>query len=240
MQFGYDFKTTNNNLDFGGTQVSRNTAEVDQFPIAYAANLTDNWGASSITSGLTFSPGGLTPNNHSSDFQPAAGQSGIPGAVSRYVYWRSDFTRLTKLPLNTIWAFRALAQLSSANLLYTEKLIGGGGDILRGYDPNSILGDNGVIMSNELRSPAWKLMPEHSLGSLQFVAFWDYGHLVAAHSYAGEVNSVSASSVGSGARYNFRNNMTGRFDYGWQLIHLPNTNSEARSHLANIALTVAY
>ena len=240
LQFGYDFKTTNNNLDFGGTQVSRNTAEVDQFPIAYAANITDAWGASSLTSGLTFSPGGLTPNNHSSDFQPASGQSGIPGAVSRYTYWRTDFTRLTKLPSKTVWAFRALGQLSSANLLYTEKLIGGGPDILRGYDPNSVLGDNGFIMSNELRSPTWKPAPEHNIGGLQFVAFWDYGHLVATHSYPGVVNSLNASSVGTGARYNLRTNLTGRFDYGWQLIHLPDTNSQARSHLASVGLTLAY
>jgi hemolysin activation/secretion protein len=240
VQIGYDFKTTNNNLLFGGTQVSRTTAEIDQFPVAYAANLTDKWGASSFTTSLVFSPGGLTSNNHSNDFQPGVGQSGIPGAQARYVYWRSDFSRLTKTPGNTVYAFHLLGQVSSTNLLYTEQLAGGGPEILRGYDPNSVLGDNGIVMSNEFRSPAWKPMPEYNLGQLQLIAFWDYGHLSAAQAFAGAVNSVNASSVGTGVLYNLRSNVTGRFDYGWQLIRLPNLNPDARSHLASLALTVAY
>ncbi len=95
-------------------------------------------------------------------------------------------------------------------------------------------------MSNELRSPSWKPAPEYNLGNLQFVVFWDYAHLTATHAIAGDVNSVSASSVGTGVRYNLRTNLTGRFDYGWQLIHLPNTNTDGRAHLAAIALTIAY
>ena len=48
LQFGYDFKTTNNNLAFGGTQVSKTSAEIDQFPLAYAANATDPLGVSRL------------------------------------------------------------------------------------------------------------------------------------------------------------------------------------------------
>jgi hemolysin activation/secretion protein len=238
LQLGYDFKTTNNNLDFGGTQVSRNTAEIDQFPVAYTANLTDNLGTSSFTTSVTFSPGGLTPDNHTDDFQPALNQSGIPGASARYTYWRTDFTRLNRLPEKAVWAFRMIGQTSSTNLLYTEKLLAGGQDLLRGYDPNSVAGDRGVIISNELRTPSFTPFPEHGLGQWQFVAFWDYAHLAAAQAIAGEVNELSASSVGPGVRYNLRSNLTARFDYGWQLVHLPNAGP--RSHLASIALTMAY
>ncbi|HEY3936293.1 MAG TPA: ShlB/FhaC/HecB family hemolysin secretion/activation protein [Bryobacteraceae bacterium] len=238
LQFGYDFKTTNNNLDFGGAEVSRNSAEIDQFPVAYTANRTDALGTSSFTTSLTFSPGGLTPNNHSNDFQPGLNQSGIPGAMSRYTYWRSDLTRLTRLPQKAVWAFRMMGQTSSTNLLYTEKLLAGGPDLLRGYDPNSVYGDRGIILSNELRSPSFTPLPERGLGQWQFIAFWDYGHLMAAHATAGEVNTLSASSIGPGVRYNLRSNLTARFDYGWQLIHLPN--ADPRSHLASLGLTIAY
>jgi len=238
VQFGYDFKTTNNNLDFGGSQVSRNASEIDQFPVAYAANLTDRLGASSFTTGVTFSPGGLSGDNHTTDFQPALGQSGIPGAVARYTYWRSDLTRLTKLPQKMVWASRLVGQTSSGNLLYTEKLLGGGPDLLRGYDPNSVAGDRGVLLSNELRSPTFRPFPEQNLGQWQFVAFWDYGHVLAEHAFVGAVNRMTASSVGSGVRYNLRSNVTARFDYGWQLMHLPD--ASPRSNLASLALTVAY
>ena len=123
LQAGYDFKTTNNNLAFGGTQVSRNSSEIDQFPLAYAANLTDKWGSSSFSTSLVFSPGGITPNNTNASFQPGLQQSGLFGASSHYFYWRSDLSRLNKLPGNAVYAFRLLGQTSSSNLLYTEKLL---------------------------------------------------------------------------------------------------------------------
>src|SRR5262249_10010472 len=36
LQVGYDFKTSNNNLDFGGVTVSNTTTEIDQFPLIYS------------------------------------------------------------------------------------------------------------------------------------------------------------------------------------------------------------
>jgi hemolysin activation/secretion protein len=240
LQIGYDFKTTNNNLDFGGDQVSRTNSEIDQFPIAYAANLTDHLGASSFTTSIVLSPGGLSPGNRSTDFQPGFGQSGIPGATDRYAYWRGDFNRLTKLPAQAVYAFRLMGQVSSTNLLYTEKLAAGGPDILRGYDPNSVLGDRGVVMSNELRSPALNPFPEHVVGEVQFLAFWDYAHLAAAHPDAGSVNLLNASSLGTGLRYNLRSNLCARVSYGWQLVRLPDTNPGARDQFAAVALTMAY
>jgi hemolysin activation/secretion protein len=240
LQVGYDFKTTNNNLAFGGDQVSSTSTEIDQFPFAYAANLTDHLGASSFTATIVLSPGALTPENHASFFQPAYGQSGIPGAMARYAYWRGDFNRLTKLPMKSVYAFRLLGQVSSTNLLYTEKLAAGGPDILRGYDPNSILGDRGIVMSNELRSPALNPFPEHSLGEVQFLTFWDYAHLAAEHPDAGEVNLTNASSVGAGFRYNLRSNLTARVGYGWQLVRLPTANPAARDQFADVSFTMAY
>lgn len=240
LQFGYDFKTTNNNLAFGGTAVSRTSTEIDQFPVAYAANLADRFGASSFTTSVTFSPGGMSPNNHSDDFQPAFGQSGISGAMSRYTYWRSDFTRLTKLPKQAVYALHLAAQTSSANLLYTEKLSAGGPDLLRGYDPNSVYGDRGLVMSNELRSPSLKPYPEHAFGYAQLYTFWDYGALSVAKSFAGEANSLSASSVGAGVRYEVRSKLTARVNYGRALIQLPNQNAAARNQFTDLALTLAF
>jgi hemolysin activation/secretion protein len=193
-----------------------------------------------LTTSVVFSPGGLSPDNHSDFLQPGLNQSGIPGAMAHYAYWRSDFNRLTKLPVKAVYAFRLIGQISSTNLLYTEKLAAGGPDILRGYDPNSVLGDRGVVMSNELRSPALNPLPEHAFGEVQFLTFWDYAHLAAAHPDAGETNLVNASSVGVGLRYNLRSNLSARVGYGWQLIRLPDTNPGARDQFADISLTMAY
>ncbi len=240
LQIGYDFKITNNNLAFGGSQVARTSSQIDQFPLIYAFNLSDSKGSSSFTTSVFFSPGGLTPTNSTAFFQPGDNQSGIPGARARYAYWRSDFTRLTKMPYKGVYAFRLLGQTSSGNLLYTEKLAAGGPDLLRGYETNSIYGDRGFVMSNELRTPALKPWPEHGLGEAQFYIFSDYGHLMAARDFPGVVNSLSASSAGVGLRYELRNNLTTNVNYGRALIQLPDTNSQARNSFINLALTVAY
>jgi len=226
LEIGYDFKTTNNNLLFGGTEVSRTNLEIDQFPVVYAANLMDKWGSSALTTSVNFSPGHLSGNNNNAAFQPSGDQSGRELASARYVYWRADANRLTKLPADCIWSLRVVGQTSSSNLLYTEQLAGGGPDILRGYDPNSLLGDKGIIVSNELRSPAFH-QPSGEvrswLGDLQVLGFWDWAHMASVHPVVDTINHLNASSAGVGLRYNLRSNVTAKLDYGWQLQHIPST-----------------
>jgi hemolysin activation/secretion protein len=244
VQVGYDFKTTNNNLDFGGEQISRNTTEIDQLPVSYSMNLTDRWGATAISSAVTFSPGGMTPNNNRAAFEPAEAQSGRPFANARYVYWRNDLNRITKLPANMTWATRMIGQVTPSSLLYTEQLAVGGPDLLRGYDPYSLLGDNGIILSNELRSPAFgphatgkNDQPGSSLwGQTQVLGFWDCATLHDNHPNESYLANLDASSIGLGMRYNIRTHMAFRFDYGWQLRQVPGTNG--RGQLANIALVL--
>jgi hemolysin activation/secretion protein len=232
FQTGYDFKTTNNDLDFGGVAVSSNSLEIDQFPVSYLANLTDQWGVSSSATTAVYSPGSLTPGNKPAEFQAAGASYGFPS--HRYLYLREDFQRLTRLPFGAVWAVRAVAQVSNNNLLYTEQLVGGGPDLLRGYQTNSILGDQGIILSNELRTPPLRRVRDQRIGQLQFLGFWDYGSLHAHKAIEGYENDVNASSIGVGARYSLRTNVTAKFDYGWQLRSLPGV--PGGGHMANIGL----
>jgi hemolysin activation/secretion protein len=241
LALGYDFKTTNNNLQFGGTQVSRTNVEIDQFPLIYAANLTDKWGSTSLTTSITYSPGHITPNNTDSAFQPGSGQSGRLLASSRYAYWRSDATRLTKLPEGSIWSLRLIGQTSTSNLLYTEQLAGGGPDILRGYDPNSVLADRGVIVSNELRSPSFHIIPGETyswLGNWQALGFWDWAHLSAVSDSPGALNHLSASSAGMGLRFSWSSHISAKADWGYQLQHIPGSGN--RDQLLNFSLMTSY
>lgn len=234
LQAGYDFKTTNNNLNFGGVAISTSTLEIDQFPVSYSANFTDPWGVSSSSTTLIYSPGGLTPNNTASAFQSADAAFGVGLASNRYLYLREDFSRLTKLPYGAVWSTRIVAQASNAGLLYTEQLVAGGPDLLRGYPTNSILGDEGVIVSNELRAPPTRHAFGQSISRLQFLGFWDYGSLHANKAVAGYDDNVDASSIGAGLRYSLRTNITAKFDYGWQLRSLPGI--PGIGHNANIGL----
>ncbi|HSU59671.1 MAG TPA: ShlB/FhaC/HecB family hemolysin secretion/activation protein [Bryobacteraceae bacterium] len=234
LQAGYDFKITNNNLDFSGVAVSSNSLEIDQFPVSYLANLTDPWGVNSSSTAAVYGPGSLTAGNKPVEFQAAGPSYGFPSP--RYLYVREDFSRLTRLPFGAVWSVRALAQISNANLLYTEQLVAGGPDLLRGYQTNSILGDQGAIVSNELRMPPLRKAFDQQIGQLQFLGFWDYGSLHAHKTIEGYVNDVNASSMGVGMRYNFRTNVTAKIDYGWQLEPLPGF--PRRGHMANIGLVL--
>lgn len=236
---GYDFESTNSNLAFGGTQVMRNSAQIDQLVTGYLAGLTDRGGSTSLNANLFYSPGNLSAENSNAAFQPTVGQSGRALASSRYTYWRIDLNRLTRLPGHLLWSSRAIGQASTANLLYTEQLAGGGADILRGYDPNSVLGDRGVIISNELRSPAFhKKEGEFSTSNLQLVGFWEWAHVGSVQNVDGAVNHLNASSVGPGLRYNLRSHLTVRLGYGFQLQHLPGTGN--RDRLLSLSLMASY
>jgi hemolysin activation/secretion protein len=239
VQAGYDFKITNNNLDFGGTQVSRNNTVISQFPVSYSATLTDKLGITTSTNMLVISPGGMMAANRDSAFQPAENQSGRPWAQANYVYWRSDLTHLTRLPLGATWSTRLVGQVSSGSLLSTEQLAAGGPDLLRGYDPYALIADQGIVVSNELRTPSFGHLDREGwrsalLGQTQFLGFWDYASLHNKNAIDTIVPTIDGSSLGIGLRYGFRTNASLRFDYGWQLQALPS--GAGRGQLANISV----
>jgi hemolysin activation/secretion protein len=49
VRFGYDFKQSNNNLEFGGAQVSQGSADIHQLAFEYTGRIADPWGSTSLT-----------------------------------------------------------------------------------------------------------------------------------------------------------------------------------------------
>jgi hypothetical protein len=118
------------------------------------------------------------------------------------------------------------------------------GPFRRPSDPHPIItprpeavGDKGVLMSNELRSPVLRKVRETSaLGGWQVLGFWDYASLHAHQVSADYTNAVNASSAGVGVRYSFRTNVSAKLNYGWALRTIPGT--QTGSSMASISLTV--
>ena len=81
--------------------------------------------------------------------------------------------------------------------------------------------DEGWLISNELRTPAFSLLKFFGKSSLQdhlqFLAFWDYGVGYPKHIIANEPRHVTFNSVGPGLRYRVGRYVDLRFDYGFQL-----------------------
>src|SRR5262249_155053 len=137
---------------------------------------------------LVLSPGGMTGANTDAAFEQL-----VPGAASNYVYDRIGLTRLTLLPHGLSWIARTTGQLSNRNLLDSEQLSLGGQDSVRGYDTDTALGSEGILVSNELRAPAVSLPGQIQL---QPGVFWDWGYVNQVRTIQDTVNSATLSSLG--------------------------------------------
>jgi hemolysin activation/secretion protein len=242
LQFGYDFKTSNNNLAFGGTQISTTYTEIDQFPLIYDATIVDAFGQTALQNTLVLSPGNITGANKDAAFQS---QAGNPFARARYVYDHLAITRTTALPRNTSWVMRVVAQASDHNLLPSEQLGAGGVDSVRGYDDHTANGSQGVLLSEELRSPPFPVMG--ALGKaplpdqLQLLTFWDYASVSDKQvdlTVPGARSSTQLASVGLGLRYQVPRYLEVRFDYGWQLRNAPGATSHGQ--FGHVSVTISY
>lgn len=238
LSAGLDFKRSDNNLAFGGTDVFGQSTDVIQAVLAYSANRPDAHGSTGAEVSLIVSPGGIGSRNSDSDY--AAARS---GASSRYAYLRVALDRTTRLPADLRWITRLQGQFASTNLLGSEQLGFGGSTSLRGYEEREVNGDNGFILVNELRTPPVSLGRHLGFPQLNdqftFLAFVDGGIAETRKPLPGDERRRELMSAGIGFRFNVATHITARFDYGWQLQDsgVSPTGDSSRAHLG---LTVAY
>lgn len=145
LGLGFDYKSTNNDILFGGVSVFPTASEVDQFVADYVAQDADGFASLAVT--LAVSPGHLSPHNNDAAF--AAQQF---GARAEYAYARAALLRSGRLPAGLAWSSRATAQISTATLLPSEQLAFGGGQSVRGFTDQGATRDLGLVWQNDVRS----------------------------------------------------------------------------------------
>lgn len=234
---GFDWKRTNNNLEFGGTNVSATGAEVAQFSVAYTGRANDAYGSSAFTGTLFHSPGGLTDKNEDANFRSLRAF-----ADAKYTYVNLQGQRITSLPRDFSWHLTGELQFSNENLLGSEQIGAGGFSSVRGYDEREANGDQGFLLRNELRTPTFNAGPpvQGAQAQLQLLTFLDYGVVRNKRLLPAEDRSVELASVGLGARFSVEQNVTVRFDYGWQLKDTGAPGVGPRSGRAHFALLISY
>jgi hemolysin activation/secretion protein len=243
LKAGYDFKTTNNNLSFGGVLVSATTTEVDQFPVIYTGTETDPYGNTTLENTFVWSPGNLTALNNTAAF---ALQTGSPAIRANYVYDRINIVRVTQLPWNTSGIVRLTRQFANRDLLPSEQLGAGGVESIRGYDERTASGTRGVIVNTELRSPPFRLLPlaadlTGDLGLQDYMqadAFWDYGSVHEHDQNPSGVHGATLESTGLGLRYVVDRYLNFRLEYGFQLRTPPGATSHGQ--FGHIQISLAY
>lgn len=231
---GFDFKVSNNNLDFGGSSVYQNSTDIDQFVFGYNASVTDNWGTTNGGVTVYYSPGDLSGANNNAIFNQAR-----TDGKAAYTYALFTLERVTKLPFGFTWDVRGTAQLANENLLGSEQLGLGGFSTVRGYEEREVNGDQGWIINNEIRTPPVSLTQlftkcSAAQDSLQFLFFWDYGTISNVVKQPGESANITLTSIGPGVRYKINTYASLRFDYGFQLKDsgVANNNDGSYGHLA--------
>lgn len=238
IQVGYDYKFTNNNLQFFGTTVIKNELEVDQFPLILDAAEVDKYGQTSFENDLIFSPGSLTGSNNN-----LAVQGLVPGGTARYVYDRLSITRTTRLPWNFSWVARAVGQVSTGILPGSEQLGGGGSGSVRGYFTDTALGSVGVLTNQEIRGPAFSPSALIASGSkfgdlMQVGGFFDIGEFRQPKTVIGGAAPANLASAGFLAHYSVGRRFDLKFDMGWQLTPAPGQTQ--LGYYGALALSLAY
>ncbi|MEJ1971408.1 MAG: ShlB/FhaC/HecB family hemolysin secretion/activation protein [Lacunisphaera sp.] len=206
---GVDFKRSNNNLSFGGTQVFAEETDVVQAILALSTRHADKRGTTTAELTVALSPGGLTDGNHTAPYQIARA-----GARPDYAYALLEIERVTNLPHGWSWLVRGTGQLASTNLLGSEELGLGGARSLRGYEDREANGDDGLVLVNELHGPLLRVIAD---GRLDPLVFFDCGVVASHDPLPAEPSHLDLASAGVGLRYNLGGHFSLRADYGWQL-----------------------
>jgi len=243
VSVGYEFKQSNNNLEFGGANVFNHFNDVSQFVAEYQGSLADPWGSTRWSGKVYGSPGGMTENSLNSVYRESRAN-----AKADYLYAQVELERRFTLPWGVSSRHQAQIQWASGNLLGSEQIGAGGRESVRGYSEREANGDEGLLMQNELWSPTGSLgallkdfgVPEagHYQDKLQGLLFWDYGVVRNRFLLRGEDREKILSSVGLGARYSINTYMSFRGDYGVQLTDSGQNNPD--SYFVHLSMTLSY
>ncbi len=237
---GYDFKTTNNNLEFGGTQVSTSQNSLNQLLLIYNAHETDAWGATALQNQFVINTGELSGQGNRST--TTVNQAGLAYPRS-YLYDQVALNRIFLLPGGFTSSTRFVAQVANVNLPDSETLDAGGEGSVRGYNPETALGSEGELFSEELRTPAcdptgFLNLPGYLRSSLDFGVFFDYADVYQVQNIAGSSGRADLASVGAAVYYNLGRNLSVDMDYGQQLRKAPG--STRRGGEFDVAITLSF
>lgn len=134
---------------------------------------------------------------------------------SRFFAWRGQTQWLRQIAPDTLVILRGDIQLASRALLPLEQFTIGGLENVRGYRQDTILSDNGVFASAEIRVPIYRL--PQAQGALFLTPFIDFGSGWNSEKTFLQANTLL--SVGLGLRLQLGKNFTAHLDYGIPLIN---------------------
>lgn len=140
-------------------------------------------------------------------------------AKPNFAYVRSEVKHLHKLPYDWTVQSRFLGQLSNGGLIAPEQFAVGGVDSVRGYLESSSLGDNGMQLALELRTPPLKkylkqFKAADYLKDFYLFSFYDAG-LVKVYNSPNAQSSQHVTSAGVGVKLKTNSGVLAYLDYAY-------------------------
>ncbi|MGH8597346.1 MAG: ShlB/FhaC/HecB family hemolysin secretion/activation protein, partial [Gammaproteobacteria bacterium] len=140
-----------------------------------------------------------------------------------------------QLPYAFSGVFRLNGQYTNEPLIPGEQLGFGGERSIRGFEERTVAGDRGVIANFELWSP-----PVAQLYGVRFLGFLDAGHKQLEQPLAAQRKSDTLSSIGVGARWQWRDQAAISVDYGQPLANADGEAADRGNSKWHVNLQVRY
>ncbi len=252
LSFGWVFQESQNiNQLSDGVVIADRTVQLSmpRITIGYAAKQYDKFaGRNVINNTLMFSLGEQLGSTGDGD---ASAQN--PGAEGTVFIDRFSFARFQKLfrPESKFgqWSLFTRLEVQATNDSVPSALYKsvGGHDSVRGYRERAQVGDYGISSTVELRTPLFenflprlKRDPEYlkenpndwAMHRAQFVMFYDYGWVAYHQPLPGQDDDTTIASFGLGMRMGLTKYSQLRFDYGFQLQNIAETDEAGRAHFS--------
>ena len=212
---GVDYKHFLETVSVTGVQTG---APVTYYPLvaSYQASWTGARAQTDLNSSLEWTFSG--PQNDYPGSSPGVPVQLTPfdnrrfGALPNFIIARTDVERTQTIPYGVQLYLHATGEISPEPIIDNEQFSLGGLYTVRGYLESELLGDEGVALQTELRSPA---LPQrdlpHWVDDLRFLAFFDVGGTAIHNPQVGQVQSYTAASGGGGVRVHIFNHLNGEF-----------------------------
>jgi hemolysin activation/secretion protein len=220
FSFGPDFKHFLEGITFG---TSGTNAVVDYVPLTATYNL--NWVTPDAT---VLSQSSVELGLRGLGSSPSDIENNRAFATGNFIHLNEDVTYTQHLPFDTLGVFHFAGQLADQPLLSSEQFAAGGLTSVRGYLQSEAIGDDGLLESNELRSPSLTqyLAPYLDMSAIddwRVYGFADLAHVWILGALPGQTDAFTLESIGAGMRIGALGHLTGLIDVGLPLRSGPAT-----------------
>jgi len=215
-RYGFEYKDSDNAFEFAGIDVAIPgvETEVGQFFALLNGDRADTKSRTNVFAGVYVSPGDLFENNDDVAFMASRS-----GTSADYAYARAGIEHVIFLPEDWIFSIEAEGQIASDRLLGSELFYLGGINTVRGFQENSIRGDDGVFARLELFTPGMPIFENgDTTDELRGVFFLDAGAVsINGIPDVGIEGDGEIAGAGVGISYTNSAGISAEVAYGWKV-----------------------